>query len=163
MSKAYENLNGIFEIEPTLHAEVVDETDPETEIQKFGKEIVSLSAKERDLENDYETVRSNMNALIVKGQTLLSGAMELAEDSESPRAYEVAINGIKSISEVTEKLLQLHEKIAKIESDKQSSASSPIHATQNNIFVNTTTAELIKSLKESTAKENINKKEKAEK
>lgn len=163
MSKAYENLNGIFEIEPTLHAEVVDPDDTEEEIQKFGKEIVALSAKERDLETDYETVRNNMNALITKGQTLLSGAMELAEDSESPRAYEVAINGIKSISEVTEKLLQLHEKIAKIELDKQSSSTSPIHATQNNIFVNTTTADLIKSLKESTSKETINTKEKENK
>lgn len=154
MSKSYENLNSIFEIEPTIHADIVDEDAETSEIHKFGKDIVSMTAQERDLENDYNFTRSNLNSLVMKGQELIDGALELATGSESPRAYEVAINGIKSLSEVTEKLIQLHEKM-----DKIKEKVAPVHATQNNFFMNATTADLIKQLKES-AKEDINKEEK---
>lgn len=158
MTKPYENLNSIFEIEPALHAEVVDDEEGGIEPQKFGKEIVNRTSRDIELQSDYEYVRANMNSLISKGQDLISGAMELAEESESPRAYEVAINGIKSITEAAEKLIQLHEKMAKMEEAK-GVAGTPTHATQNNIFINTTTADLIKSLKESAKNEKINKEE----
>lgn len=153
MSKSYENLNSIFEIEPTIHAEIVDEDTDSSEVQKFGKDIVSMTAQQRDLENDYNFTRSNLNSLVMKGQELIDGALELANGSESPRAYEVAINGIKSLSEVAEKLIQLHEKM-----DKITEKVTPVHATQNNFFMNATTSDLIKQLKQS-AKEDINKEE----
>ena len=58
-----------------------------------------------DRQKDYEYARAQLYSLIEKGQEAVNGALELANEGDSARTYEVAINGIKSVSEVAEKLL----------------------------------------------------------
>ena len=52
--------------------------------------------------------------LIERGQDAIDGILELAKESEHPRTYEVALNGIKQVAEVTEKLGDLQEKMRKL-------------------------------------------------
>ena len=96
-----------------------------------------------DAERDYEYQRENFYKLVEKGNAAIEGILELAKESEHPRTYEVAGNLIKQVSEVTEKLGDLQEKMKKL---KEVPNSAPKNVT-NALFVGST-AELQKMLKE---------------
>ena len=64
-----------------------------------------------DIDKDYEYTRANLYSLIEKGQESLNGIMELAGESASPRAYEVAGQIIKSVADTTDKLMELQKKV----------------------------------------------------
>jgi|TARA_R110000744_G_scaffold121134_1_gene225649 hypothetical protein len=98
---------------------------------------------DNDIEKDYEYQRANFYRLVEKGSTAIDGILELAKESEHPRAYEVAGNLIKQVSEVTEKLGDLQEKMRKL---KEVPNTAPKNVT-NALFVGST-AELQKMLKE---------------
>ena len=95
-----------------------------------------------DVDNDYKYQRENLYNLIERGQDAIDGILELAKESEHPRTYEVALNGIKQVAEVTEKLGELQEKMRKLK-------EVPNHAprTVNNALYVGSTAELQKMLK----------------
>ena len=97
------NLDDAFNITPT---EVeVDQTEV--------KEPVGIQKPDRltknDIEKDYEYTRGNLYSIIEKGQEAINGILELAQDSEMPRAYEVAGQLIKSVSDATDKLMDLEK------------------------------------------------------
>ncbi len=96
-----------------------------------------------DANRDYEYQRENFYNLVEKGNAAIEGILELAKESEHPRTYEVAGNLIKQVSEVTEKLGDLQEKMKKL---KEVPNSAPKNVT-NALFVGST-AELQKMLKE---------------
>ena len=60
-----------------------------------------------DIEKDYDYTRGNLYSIIEKGQEAIDGILELAQESEMPRAYEVAGQLIKSVSDATDKLMDL--------------------------------------------------------
>ena len=101
------------------------------------------SSPNEDIDNDYKYQRENLYNLIERGQDAIDGILELAKESEHPRTYEVALNGIKQVAEVTEKLADLQEKMRKLK-------EVPDHAprTVNNALYVGSTAELQKMLKE---------------
>jgi hypothetical protein len=101
------------------------------------------SITSEDVDNDYKYQRENLYNLIERGQDAIDGILELAKESEHPRTYEVALNGIKQVAEVTEKLADLQEKMRKLK-------EVPDHAprTVNNALYVGSTAELQKMLKE---------------
>ena len=96
-----------------------------------------------DVDKDYEYTRANLYSLIEKGQESLNGIMELAGESASPRAYEVAGQIIKSVADTTDKLMELQKKIMDVDDhiNKQ-----PNNVTNNSLFVGST-SELSKLLK----------------
>ena len=96
-----------------------------------------------DADRDYEYQRQNFYNLVEKGTDAVEGILELAKESDHPRAYEVAGNLIKQVAEVTEKLGDLHEKMNKL---KEVPNNAPKNVT-NALFVGST-AELQKMLKE---------------
>ena len=96
-----------------------------------------------DADRDYEYQRENFYKLVEKGNAAIEGILELAKESEHPRTYEVAGNLIKQVSEVTEKLGDLQEKMKKL---KEVPNSAPKNVT-NALFVGST-AELQKMLKQ---------------
>ena len=67
-----------------------------------------------EIQKDYEYTRANLYSLIEKGQESLNGIMELAGESASPRAYEVAGQIIKSVADTTDKLMELQKKVKEI-------------------------------------------------
>ena len=97
-----------------------------------------------DVTKDYEYTRANLYSLIEKGQESLNGIMELAGESASPRAYEVAGQIIKSVADTTDKLMELQKKVKEIDEE---SAKKPSTVTNNALFVGST-SELSKMLKD---------------
>ncbi len=99
-----------------------------------------------DIEKDYEYTRGNLYSIIEKGQEAINGILELAQESEMPRAYEVAGQLIKSVSDATDKLMDLQKKLKDVNEEKES--KGPTNVT-NALFVGST-AELQKLLKGQT-------------
>jgi hypothetical protein len=103
----------------------------------------ALTNVTHDVDKDYEYTRSNLYSLIEKGQESLNGIMELAGESASPRAYEVAGQIIKSVADTTDKLMELQKKVKEIDEDK----GKPTQVTNNAVFVGST-SDLSKMLKD---------------
>jgi hypothetical protein len=107
------------------------------------KTAIEVSSKSNDIQKDYEYTRANLYSIIEKGQEALNGVMELAGESASPRAYEVAGQIIKSVADTTDKLIDLQKKVKEVEED----TVKPTNVTNNALFVGST-AELQKMLKQ---------------
>jgi len=97
-----------------------------------------------DAEKDYKYARAQLYSLIEKGQETLNGVMELAGESASPRAYEVAGQVLKSTADITDKLADLQKKMKDLDEDKP---KTPSNVTNNALFVGST-SELSKMIKE---------------
>ena len=97
-----------------------------------------------DINKDYDYTRSNLYSLIEKGQETLNGIMELAGESASPRAYEVAGQIIKSVADTTDKLMDLQKKVKEVEEENTKTQNT---VTNNALFVGSTT-DLSKMLKD---------------
>ena len=136
------NLDETFNIAPTEIVEA-DEVKPPVGIQKPDR------LTKNDIEKDYEYTRGNLYSIIEKGQEAINGILELAQDSEMPRAYEVAGQLIKSVSDATDKLMDLQKKLKDVEEETQSKGPSTVN---NALFVGST-AELQKLLKNGLPKD----------
>ena len=96
-----------------------------------------------DVQKDYEYTRGELYSLIDQGQEAVRGALEVAQESGHPRAYEVAVAAMKHVSDMTDKLADLHKKMKDLDEDKK----GPSKVTNNAMFVGST-AELQKMLKQ---------------
>ena len=138
------NLDNAFNITPT---EVeVDESDV---VVGVDREKPDRLAKD-DITKDYESTRCNLYSIIEKGQEAINGILELAQDSEMPRAYEVAGQLIKSVSDATDKLMDLQKKLKDVEEDSPQKGPNTVN---NALFVGST-AELAKLLKNGVKEQN---------
>ena len=102
-----------------------------------------------EIEKDYEYTRGNLYSIIEKGQEAINGILELAQESEMPRAYEVAGQLIKSVSDATDKLMDLQKKLKDVEEETKVKGPNTVN---NALFVGST-AELQKLLKSGLPKE----------
>ena len=118
------------------------ESEPAPIIPKEEKKVKS------EIQKDYEYTRGQLYSLIEKGQETLNGIMELADETQSPRAYEVAGQLIKSVGDTTDKLMQLQQKLNDLEEGPKN--KNPTTVT-NTMFVGST-ADLAKFLKQSKEK-----------
>jgi len=114
------------------------------EVTRSENPAVIKSKEGIDPIKDYEYTRGNLYSLIQKGQEAIDGILEIAQQSDQPRAYEVAGQLIKSVGDVTDKLLDLQQKMKKLEEDNP---KSPKSITTNNTMFIGSTAELQKMLK----------------
>ena len=117
----------------------------ETDIVEVDNNLKSIDKAPDDIDKDYQYTRANLYSLIEKGQESLNGIMELAGESASPRAYEVAGQIIKSVADTTDKLMELQKKVKEIDEDKQKTSNNNV--TNNALFVGST-SELSKMLKD---------------
>ena len=106
-----------------------------------------------DVDKDYKYTRGQLYSLIEKGQEAINGIMELAGESASPRAYEVAGQLIKSVADTTDKLADLQKKVKDLDED---SVKAPSNVTNNALFVGST-SELSKMLKQGILNNNNTK------
>ena len=142
MTKKFDKLDDAFNVE----SEIVS-SDQEDTIEKIEK----VSSAVDDIKKDYEYTRGNLYSLIERGQEAINGILELAQESEMPRAYEVAGQLIKNVADATDKLMDLQKKLKEVEEEKQS--RGPTNVT-NALFVGST-AELAKLLKKQSSDENV--------
>jgi len=122
-------------------------TSSKIEVCENSSEMVinnSHPTSDIDIKKDYEYTRANLYSLIEKGQEAINGIMELASESDQPRAYEVAGQLIKSVGDVTDKLIDLQKKLKDIEDE---SVKTTNNVTNNAVFVGST-SELSKLLKQ---------------
>jgi tetrahydromethanopterin S-methyltransferase subunit G len=142
MTKKFDDLNETFNTDGEIITPEVD-----TAVEKIEK----ISSSVDDIKKDYEYTRGNLYSLIEKGQEAINGILELAQESEMPRAYEVAGQLIKNVADATDKLMELQKKLKDVEEDNKS--KGPTNVT-NALFVGST-AELAKILKQQTKNENL--------
>lgn len=114
---------------------------------KRKKVDLVISDKSHDKEKDYQYARAQIYDLVEKMQEAVNGALEVAQESDHPRAYEVCLNGAKNAAEVVEKLGDLHKKMNDIENDEVKVQATQNNTT-NNVFMSGSTAELMKMLKD---------------
>ena len=101
-----------------------------------------------DITRDYEYTRGNLYSIIEKGQEAIDGILEIAQESEMPRAYEVAGQLIKSVSDATDKLIDLQKKLKDV--NEEVVAKGP--STGNNALFVGSTADLAKLIKSESLK-----------
>ena len=127
-------------------SEVLMEDDM-IDVTPVDKKIEKIKSQSEDIKKDYEYTRGNLYSIIEKGQEAINGILELAQESEMPRAYEVAGQLIKNVSDATDKLMTLQQKLKEVNAgDKK----GPTNVTNNALFVGST-AELQKLLKNNTS------------
>jgi len=137
MKSDFDAINDSLEIESTLTPEVIK---PNTSLRKTPKK------GEEETDYDYDYTRGQLYSLIEKGQEAIDGIMDIAQQSDSPRAYEVAGQLIKNVADTTDKLLDLQNKLKKL---KEEDTNAPKNVTNNNTMFVGSTAELQKLLKKS--------------
>ena len=133
MTKKFDGLNETFNTDDDiLQPEVIE------------KKVEKIKNTVDDIKKDYDYTRGNLYSIIEKGQEAINGILELAQESEMPRAYEVAGQLIKNVADATDKLMDLQKKLKDVEEEKTS--KGPTNVT-NALFVGST-ADLQKMLKE---------------
>ena len=136
MDKSFDSLDQTFDIT------VTPEEAPKP-IKKV-KPIIQID-KGEDREKDYTYARAQLYNIVEKMQEGLNDAMEVAQQSEHPRAFEVMFNGAKHTADIVDKLADLHKKMNDLEKEDPKPAAAT--QVQNNMFVGST-SELMKMLKE---------------
>lgn len=129
--KKFSKLNETFNIDNPV-VEVLDEP----------KAIEKVSV---DLDGDYNYSRDSYYMIIEKGQEAISNALDLAQELDTPRGYEVVSHLIKSVSDAADKLLDLQKKMKDIGEDRQRKGPSTV---TNNVVFTGTTAEALKMIKQ---------------
>ena len=132
----FDSLNDTFNTDDGVEVDAIVKAE-DTEIQKS-------QTRAENVEKDYDYTRGNLYSLIEKGQEAINGIMEVAGETASPRAYEVAGQLIKSVADTTDKLADLHKKVKDIEADNPKTQNT---VTNNALFVGST-SELSKMLKD---------------
>ena len=131
-------LDDTFNIESSIVPEV--STTPEGGCTTRKSQLSNITD---DVTKDYEYTRGNLYSIIEKGQEAINGILELAQESEMPRAYEVAGQLIKSVSDATDKLMDLQKKLKDV--NEEVASKGPTNVT-NALFVGST-ADLSKLIK----------------
>ncbi len=129
MSSLEENMEDMLNISFDVESEPIKPKPPEK--------------NQDDRTKDYEYTRGELYSLIDHGQEAVRGALEVAQESGHPRAYEVAVAAMKHVADMTEKLQDLHKKMKDLDEEKK----GPSKVTNNAMFVGST-AELQKMLKD---------------
>lgn len=134
MTTKFNKLKETFNVQET---EIVPEI-VEVPVGNLEKTTSSVD----DIRRDYEYTRGNLYSIIEKGQEALNGALEKAQETESARSYEVVGQLIKTVSDATDKLIDLQKKLKDLDEKPQ---KGPTNVT-NALFVGST-AELTKLIK----------------
>jgi len=132
-SSKYDDLNDAFDVE----GEILAAAD-------MRQEITKLTSNKDDIKKDYDYTRGNLYSIIEKGQEAINNILELAQDSEMPRAYEVAGQLIKNVSDATDKLMDLQKKVKDLEKEEEVKGPTTVN---NALFVGST-ADLQKLIKQ---------------
>ena len=134
MKNSYDSLNDTFNTDSVEIDAITKEDNRKNNLQKLTD----------DVSKDYDYTRGNLYSLIEKGQEAINGIMEVAGETASPRAYEVAGQLIKSVADTTDKLADLHKKLKDIDEDNPKQQNT---VTNNALFVGST-SELSKMIKD---------------
>ena len=134
------------DMDPIADALGIESSEKNIE-KKVNAPIESYETTHEDRQNDYNMVRNNLKAIIATSSAAIDGILNVASEGESPRAYEVVSQLIKTTLEANESLVNLHKKVKDIEQVEEKQQK----ITNNNMFVGST-KELLAMIKESSKK-----------
>lgn len=145
MSTPFESLDDALNI--SREDDVVDITPVGASPMKKreSRKPVEPTNKEEDREKDYQYARAHLYDLVEKMQETLNGAMEVAQESDHPRAFEVVFQGAKHTADIVDKLQDLQKKQKALAEEEVKVNQTNV---QNNVFMTGTTADMLKMLKE---------------
>ena len=129
-----------------IDSKLDDILDISTNITKETK-VVKLPARSESMDNDYKYGRETLYGLVERGQDAIDGILDLCKETEHPRAYEVAGQLIKTVSETAEKLIDIQKKLKDLEKE-----DSSVRTQHNHLYVGST-SELQKFLKKESKKD----------
>ena len=132
------------------HLDLVDENNKE--ILNTSEILPATINGEGDKNTDFQYARENMYHIIERGRDAMDELLEIAKAEESPRAFEVFGQLLKNMTESQEKLMELHQKKQKLESDGDRQEVTRAQNVTNALFVGST-AELLKLVKKETKKD----------
>ena len=132
-----DKLNDIFDVQ----GKIVEQALPVIVEEQPKKEVISGAPNDESIDADYEYARENLKLFIEQGKVAMENIIFLAKEGESPRAYEVVGQLIKTLSDTNKDLLDLGKKVKDLKS-KKDDTQQPQHVT-NALFVGST-AELQK-------------------
>ena len=135
--KMDDKLSEIFELEPM---EVKKIAPRSTDI------VVSDEPVDKHIENDYDYVRTNMRDLLATGSDALLDALEVAKQSENPRAYEVVGSLMKNLADMNQQLLDVHQQKQKLTGMEKVKEDQSKQITNNNAIFVGSTSELAKMI-----------------
>ena len=147
MSTPFESLDDAFNVSSEKEETSITPLEDAKPVKRVKAEIVPTN-KEEDREKDYQYARGNLYSIIEKMQETLDGALEVAQESDHPRAFEVAFAGAKHMADAVDKLQDLHKKEKQMSEEQAQAQSSVNHGTVNNVYMTGTTADMLKMLKE---------------
>ena len=130
---------------------ITKEEPVEVEVVKSEPKGIKKTEGEvkKDTEKDYNYMRSQLYDIVEKMQESLNDAMDVAHDSQHPRAWEVCFNGAKATADVVDKIADLHKKMKDLEVEEQKVQQTNV---QNNVYMSGSTEDLLKMLKEAKNK-----------
>lgn len=106
MSKTDESLSQIFDVEPTIEPEILP-------VEVAKGELIAVTGN--SIEDDFNKARKNISHLIEKGNTAIDNLLSVAKETEHPRAYEVAANMLKTLSDLNKDLLDIQKRKRELE------------------------------------------------
>ena len=113
-----------------------------TDVVKQSKKVKNVDTTPRD---DFEYSRAQLYNIVEKGQEAMNGILDVCQDTQHPRAYEVAGQLVKAVGDVTDKIIDLQRKMKDLEKEDK-----PTQVTNNSLFVGST-ADLQKMIKKGLA------------
>jgi hypothetical protein len=131
-----------MKIDETLSAEFGIEPMGKTEVITQNGEVIKDSTNK--IQDDFEVSRGNLRILLQQGQEALQKSLDVAMQSEHPRAFEVVGNLMKQLADINQQLLDLHQQKQKLDAPKEGSRKE---VTNNNVIFTGSTAELNKLIK----------------
>ena len=133
--KHMKNLNDVLDVKETHIIEIDDGDKPLPTTYR-----PSLHETDKEIDNDTKYVRQNFYDLIEKGHSAIDELLAVADQSQHPRAYEVLATMIKTMGDMNNDLLGMHEKKQKLTGEKPEDKKETVN---NNLFVGST-SELLK-------------------
>jgi hypothetical protein len=122
--------------------------EPEPKQEVIHREVKSIKTGRTEADRDYTEVRDNLKRIIEKSEEAIESILEVAVESQNPRAYEVVAQLITTSLEANNKLMHLHKQIKDIKKEEPGKTTT---VTNNSIFVGNT-AELQKMLRTANTK-----------
>jgi hypothetical protein len=142
-------MNGESKVDMNLNAAIFGEKIPDKDDKIVVSEPVKISSAltgNADADRDYREVRDNLKRVIIQSEDAIQGVLQVAQETQSSRAYEVAAQLIQATLEANNKLMHLHKQLKDIKRDDPVKTGGSVTTTNNNIFVGNT-AELSRFLR----------------
>jgi len=138
MVDGFSNIENALGIVPQQADEplVKSESDQRMPVVRIPSLPLTDEGLAKDLKHDYDTVRGNLRELVDAGKNALDGVLAVAQEGDSPRAYEVVAQMIKTLSETNRDLLSLHDQMKAIRKTEANKTTN--NTTNNAIYVGST-------------------------